>query len=120
MGRHPLGTLGGMTSLGGSWRLVEIDGKPVDPDAPNEIRFDDGRISGRIGVNRFNGSYIVSADTIEFGPAATTRMAGPPELMDLEDRFLAALQGEHPVRIETRLVVGDLVLILRPEGEADS
>jgi hypothetical protein len=35
--------------------------------------------------------------------------------MKLEDRFLAALEGEHPVRIETRLVIGDLVLVLQPD-----
>jgi heat shock protein HslJ len=113
-----------MTSLDGSWRLVEIDGEPVDPDAPNEIQFDGGRVSGRVGVNRFNGSYTVSADTIEFGPVATTRMAGPPELMDLERRFHQSMLGEQPVRIETRLVVGDLVLVLEPDtganGESDS
>jgi heat shock protein HslJ len=105
-----------MTSLVGSWRLVEIDGEPVDPNAPNGIRFDHGRVSGMVGVNRFNGSYTVSGDTIECGPAATTRMAGPPELMTLENHFLAALEGEHPVRIETRLVLGDLVLVLEPDG----
>jgi heat shock protein HslJ len=109
-----------VTSLDGSWRLLEIAGEQVDPDATNEIRFDDGRVSGRVGVNRFTGGYTVAGDTIEFSPAAATRMAGPPELMDLEHRFLAALQGEHPIRIETRLVVGDLVFVLQPEGETDS
>jgi heat shock protein HslJ len=107
-------------AIDGSWRLVEIAGQQVDPDAPNEIRFVDGQVSGRVGVNRFTGSYTVAGDTIEFGPAAATRMAGPPELMDLEDRFLAALQGEHPVQIESRLVLGDLVFGPEPEGEADS
>jgi heat shock protein HslJ len=76
--------------------------------------------SGRVGVNRFTGGYNVAVDSIEFGPAAATRMAGPPELMDLGDRYLAALQGEHPVRMETRLVIGDLVFVLPPAGERDS
>jgi heat shock protein HslJ len=44
----------------GSWRLVEIDGEPVVPDSPGEIRFGDGQVSGRVGVNRFNGSYTLT------------------------------------------------------------
>jgi heat shock protein HslJ len=113
-----------MASPDGSWRLVEIEGEPVDPDAPNEIRFDAGRVSGVVGVNRFNGSYTVSGTTIDLGPATTTRMAGPPEWMDLESRFHRALQGDHQMRIETRLMLGDLVLVLEPEtgtdGKSDS
>jgi heat shock protein HslJ len=105
-----------MTSLDGSWRLVEITGETVDPAAPGEIRFDDGRVSGQVGVNRFTGSYTVTGDTIEFGPAAVTRMAGPPERMDLESRFHQALQGEHAMRIETRLVIGDLAFVHEPDS----
>jgi heat shock protein HslJ len=101
--------------LDGSWLLVEIDGEKVDPEAPRQVDFEEGRVSGRVGVNRFTGPYTLGGETIEFGPAAVTRMAGPPELMKLEDRFLAALEGEHPVRIETRLVIGDLVLVLQPD-----
>jgi putative lipoprotein len=103
----------------GSWRLVEIDGEPVVPDSPGEIRFGDGQVSGRVGVNRFNGSYTLTGGTIEFGPAATTRMAGPAELMDLERRFHQALQGKHIVRIETRLVLGDLVFLVEPDRGTD-
>jgi heat shock protein HslJ len=51
-------------------------------------------------------------------------MAGPPEWMDLESRFHRALQGDHQMRIETRLMLGDLVLVLEPEtgtdGKSDS
>jgi heat shock protein HslJ len=118
---HSLGTLGQVTndSFDGTWLLVEIAGERVDSGTPHEVRFENGRVSGQVGVNRFTGSYTDAGDTIDFGPAATTRMAGPPDLMDLEDRFLSALQGEHPMRIETRLVIGDLVFTLEPDRSTD-
>jgi heat shock protein HslJ len=103
--------------LDGDWLLAEIDGEQVDPEAPRQVRFDGGRVSGRVGVNRFNGSFTLAEDSIEFGPAAATRMAGPPELMDLESQFYQALEGRHTLRIETRLVIGDLFLILQPDDE---
>ena len=105
--------------LDGTWALAELDGVEVDPEAPCEVRFDSGRVSGRVGVNRFQGSYTVTGDMLEFSPAATTRMAGPPHLMDLESRFHQALQGEHRLGIETRLVLGDLVLVLQRDAIDD-
>lgn len=98
---------------------MEVDGAEVDPEALREVSFDNGHVSGRVGVNRSHGSYTVTGDRLEFGPAATTRMAGPPHLMDLESRFHQALQGEHTLRIETRLVLGDLVLVLEPDAIDD-
>ena len=41
--------------LGGGWLVVEIDGEPIDPEAPREIRFEGDRVAGRVGVNRFTG-----------------------------------------------------------------
>lgn len=107
------------SELDGLWRVVEIAGERLDPEAVGEVRLEDGRVSGRVGVNRFNGSYTVVGDTIELGPAALTRMAGPPEMMDLENRFHRALEGKHKTRIETRLVLDDLVLVLEPDPEAN-
>ena len=107
------------SQLDGTWALVELDGAEVDSEAPCEVSFDSGQVSGRVGVNRFHGSYTVTGDMLEFLPAATTRMAGPLHLMDVESRFHQALQGEHTLRIETRLVLGDLVLVLQPDAIDD-
>lgn len=51
----------------------------------------DGRASGHTGVNRFSAAYEAAGRALSFGSAATTRMAGPPEAMRLEQQFLAAL-----------------------------
>jgi heat shock protein HslJ len=99
----------------GSWLLAEIAGEIVDAGAPREIRFDAGRVIGQVGVNRFSGSYTQTEDGIEFGPAAMTRMAGPPELMDLEARFHQALLAAETARTETRLLLGDMVLVLQTD-----
>lgn len=113
----------------GDWQLVEIEGEsiggliPADGRAPEVRIADDGRISGFAGVNRFSGSLNVSAlsdGRFEMGPAATTRMAGPSELMRLEDRFLRTLQGADSARlVDGRLVLrrsGDAVLAFAPAG----
>lgn len=57
------------------------------------IEFAADKVSGFAGVNRYNGSYETQADgSIEFGPLATTKMAGPPEAMAAEAAYLKALQ----------------------------
>ena len=85
--------------LEGDWLLIEIDGEPVDPEAPRTLRFEDGRVSGRVGVNRFTGTYSTNGNVIEIGPMASTRMAGPPELMSLEHHFNTHLEGEHEITL---------------------
>jgi heat shock protein HslJ len=78
--------------------VVEIDGEPIDPEAPREIRFEGDRVAGRVGVNRFTGSFTLDGDTL----------AGQPELMALEDRFNSHLDGEHDVALK-----GDVVTLSR-------
>ena len=70
----------------------------------------DGRVSGRGGVNQFGGSFRVADDTIEFGEMMQTLMAGPPEAMEQEQRFLDALSGNRAWSISRDgrvLTVGD-------------
>ena len=60
------------------------------------------RVSGSAGVNLYAVEGAVSGkdDLSWSGPAAATKMAGPPEAMALEDSFLEALQAV--TRIELR------------------
>jgi META domain len=53
--------------LGGDWLVVEIDGDPIDPEAPREVRFEGGRVAGRVVVNRFTGSFTLDGDTLQLG-----------------------------------------------------
>jgi len=96
--------------LEGDWLVIEIDDEPVDPEAPRSIRFEEGRVSGRVGVNRFTGTYSTDGDVIDIGPVASTRMAGPPDLMSLEHHFNTHLEGEHEITLG-----GDEMVL----GEAD-
>ncbi len=77
---------------GSTWVVTSLDEESLDVDDPPTIGFDDeGHVSGGAGVNRFTGTWSLDEDVLVFGPLATTRMAGPPEQMDLERRFLDVL-----------------------------
>jgi heat shock protein HslJ len=54
----------------------------------------DGTVAGDAGVNQYSARYTTSGTSgIDVGPIATTRKAGPAELMEQEQAFLAALSA---------------------------
>jgi heat shock protein HslJ len=61
----------------------------------------DGRVEGLAAVNRYFGAWKqLAKGGIEMSRAfATTKMAGPPELMQAEDTFLRALAGVERIEI---------------------
>ncbi|MCV7067446.1 META domain-containing protein [Mycolicibacterium farcinogenes] len=63
---------------------------------------DDGAVSGSTGCNRFTGHATVSGSpaVIEFGPLATTRMACPPEVGEVEQAVLRVLKGTVQTTID--------------------
>ncbi len=69
--------------------------------------FDDTRLFGTTGLNRFTGTFDGS---FPVGPMAMTRMAGPPELMDQEDRLMANLHEADAI------VVAEDGMMLSREG----
>lgn len=83
------------------WRCIELfdaNGVPLDTTRnPPTLRIArDGRASGFAGVNRYGcdasiGNSISLRMRLAFGPVMTTRMAGPPERMALEQAFTAML-----------------------------
>lgn len=110
------GTTGGGSGAGGpatgvalpridavEWRCTELigpGGAKVDvTDRPPSLRIGaDGRASGFAGVNRYfaeakPGNAIAQPEPLRFGPVGATRMAGPPERMELERAFTAMLEG---------------------------
>lgn len=56
---------------------------------------DDGAVSGSTGCNRITGHATVSGSpaVIEFGPLATTKMACPPDVAEIEQAVLRVLNG---------------------------
>ena len=83
---------------------------PDDEGARPTLAVDsDGRVSGFSGVNRYTSA--LSPDDLDqglfsLGPVATTRMAGPPEAMNLESRFLETLD-----KVSAYSVQGDVLVL---------
>jgi len=51
-----------------------------------------GKVAGRAAVNRYFGGYtLVGPGAVTWTPFGSTRMAGPPERMILENQFLQTL-----------------------------
>lgn len=100
------------------WKLVEVEGVPVPPSTgPRDphIVFDPEkkRVTGYSGVNNFFGGYETSGEGLRLSRLASTRRAGPPELMTLEAAFLKALAATTSYRI-----TGDRLELLDASGGA--
>jgi copper homeostasis protein (lipoprotein) len=97
------------------WRLVELGGVAVDapPDGTEpHLVFDleESRVAGSGGVNRVMGAFALAEDELEFGPLATTLMAGPEDAMRRERDFLDALARVTSYELDgasLTLVAGD-------------
>jgi heat shock protein HslJ len=90
-------------SLSGTvWKLVELDGEVVPEQSLPTLQLDAAatRASGFGGVNRYSGTYSLAGASLSFGSLAATKMAGSPEQMKLEDRFLRALGTVNEWKIE--------------------
>ena len=57
------------------------------------IGFEEGRVYGFSGVNRYTGSYKINGDKIEFIGMGSTMMAGPEDKTALETKYLEALSN---------------------------
>ena len=68
------------------------------------LRLESGRVSGSGGINVM-GDYQLDGASLTFGPVATTRMAGPPEQIEAEQRFLADLARIRRWRLDDGNVV---------------
>lgn len=103
-----------LSELAGThWRLVDFFGDVMPDDAGATLSFDlDGRISGGASVNRFNGPIELTDDGIQTGPFASTRMAGPPDAMEREQKYLAALAA-----IKSIHKIGDDRLVIQIDGQ---
>lgn len=118
----------GLSLPEGSWVVSEISigGELVPPlEGPVlTLEVSGGRLSGSAGINRFMGQI----DKDHFGTLATTRMAGPPELMDQEARYLRHLSSIDRVEVTKKgmnmvtsgLVVLTLTSMNQSNGERSS
>ncbi len=89
-------------SLVGTWRVVEVDGKTVLPDAQPTVRFDgSGQINGNAGCNGFFGPVKVEDRSIEVSELLGVTMKVCGEAIDDQElRFLRALQTARRLEID--------------------
>lgn len=90
--------------LNGVWDITSVSGEQVAladslSEAAPFIEFNvaESQFHGNTGCNIMNGNYTFAGDSLSFGPAATTMMAGPQELMDLESKVLNAISNAATV-----------------------
>ena len=74
------------------WVLASgLDVEGWEESAPSAT-FEDGRVAGSTGCNRFTGTYAVDAESLALGPLATTLMACLPPRDAVERAYVAALE----------------------------
>jgi heat shock protein HslJ len=90
------------------WRLVDLCGQAQPAEAAITLSFlKEGRIGGRAAVNRYSGGFQIVDGQLKSGPFIMTRMAGPPEAMEREAKYLAALEAAKSV---ARSASGELLI----------
>ena len=80
---------------GAEWVLILLaSGEPAPSEPEITLTVEDGQATGSAGCNRYFGALEEpTAGELEVGPLGSTRMACPEDIMDLETRYLEALQG---------------------------
>ena len=79
------------------WRLTALRGFDANAlhgaDGPVVARFQDGRVSGYSGCNRFFGGYTIDGERIVIDPLAGSMMMCAESAMALEHAFTSKLAG---------------------------
>jgi heat shock protein HslJ len=88
---------------------VDVDGWEVSPPSAT---FEEGRLTGSTGCNRYSGQYTAGDGTLEIQGLALTRMACAPPADEVERVFAAALERVEEFRVE-----GAELVLLGGEGE---
>lgn len=83
------------------WQVEDVMGGGTLDNLPVTLNLaEDGSVSGRSGCNRFAGQATIDGDKLAFGALAGTRMACAPAHMDLEQKYLTALDKVATFRID--------------------
>ncbi|MEY3143702.1 MAG: hypothetical protein RLY21_2195 [Planctomycetota bacterium] len=98
---------------GTTWTCTRIEGIEMPEGSPPTLEFgaadESGvvKIAGFGGVNRLSGTANAVGAGLAFGPMMATRMAGPPERMELERAYLGIFHA-----IDDASLSGDTLLLL--------
>jgi heat shock protein HslJ len=90
---HVCDMAGTNTAAGKEWTLTSLNGKKIDVAKPPTMMFAQGKLAIFGGINRLTGSYALVSGAVTMGELVSTRMAGPPELMTLENEFAKTLRS---------------------------
>lgn len=84
------------TPLAGRWRIDLLNGRPLRFREPATLRFDGGRLSGRI-CNGFGGAYRFARGTLTTREIVATQMACGEGRTEAENAVFAALR--RPLKV---------------------
>lgn len=94
--------------LDGAWELVALEGQKVTLEGRRpSLVFDSERkqAGGYTGVNTFGGSFTWSPPHVQIDPGPMTKMAGPPERMELENDYIRVLPMVNRLTIEEGMLI---------------
>ena len=84
------------TLAGTQWQLQTLVNERLQTERPITLEFDQLRLSGFAGCNRFSGNYTLGTDaSLGVGTTSATKMACNEQRSQLEQRFLQKLQVVH-------------------------
>ncbi|NEQ53061.1 MAG: META domain-containing protein [Leptolyngbya sp. SIO3F4] len=98
------------------WQLASYQGEAVLEDVLITAQFQDGRLTGSSGCNRYTATYTATENQLILGPLATTRKLCAEPTMMQEQTYLSLLAQVTAYRatassLELRTSEGSLLLI---------
>jgi predicted amidohydrolase YtcJ/heat shock protein HslJ len=78
------------------WTLQTLNGTEVKTAKLPTMKFEHGKVAVFGGINQLSASYALVNTSLKIGEVTSTKMAGDPKLMELENNFkktLAAVDG---------------------------
>ena len=103
--------------LSGKWNVTKIGGEAVECVAGKPfLSFDaeQSRIHGNTGVNIINGSYSLDGKKVAFDGLTTTMMAGPEQDMQVERKYLSAINSAVSAKVAGK----NKIVLLDDAGKA--
>ncbi len=102
---------------GPTWQLIAVnDGGGALVDVPAGVeataRFEEGRVGGSGGCNRYGAGYTLAGESLTITPGPMTMMACPEPQMTVEQLFMAALAATSSYQID-----GDQLALLDASGQ---
>jgi len=87
------------------WSLSSLGGKFISKSNPPRLKFANGKVMIKGGVNTLTASYAILDDTVFLGDVASTKMAGDPAAMKLERDLAATLKTVDSYKIEGKTLI---------------